>query len=333
MIAIRGATTVESDSAEEIKNSVGELLLKIKEKNALDNDDIICILFSNTQDLKSYYPAKAARESGFFSCALYSSVEPDIEGSLEKCIRVMLLVEKDIKPEHVYLKKAAALRKDLSKKLNIAVDGPAGSGKSTVSDIVAHKLNILHLDTGAMYRACALACFERGIEAVKDIDKLMETIDIGVEYVDGHQRTLLFGKDVSDKIRTPQISMSASKVSAVKSVRDKMVELQRVIAQKNSCILDGRDIGTNVLPNTEFKYYLSASAEVRANRRMLENQQKGIKQDFSEVLREIKQRDKQDMEREYAPLRVADGALKIDTDSYSADEVAELIIKNIQSRI
>lgn len=333
MIAIRGATTVENDSPDEIKKSVGDLLLKIKARNSLKNTDIIFILFSNTEDLKSYYPAKAAREAGFYSCALFSSLEPDIMGSLQKCIRVMLLVDRDIKPEHVYLNKAAALRKDLSKKLNIAVDGPAGSGKSTVSDIVAKKLNLLHLDTGAMYRACALACEVKGIYETKDIDKFIQDVDINIEYKDGKQLTLLDGVDVSDKIRTPQISLLASKISAVKSVREKMVELQRVIARNNSCILDGRDIGTNVLPNTEFKFYLSASDEVRANRRMLENRQKGINSDISEVLRDIKQRDKQDMEREFAPLRMAADAINIDTGNLSAEEVADLIIKNVQSRI
>ena len=158
MKAIRGATTVNVDCAEEIKESVKELLGEIKALNKLKNEEIICIMFSNTADIKSYYPAKAARECGFVNCALFSSLEPEIDGALKMCIRVMLLIEKDILPKHIYLNEAINLRKDISQLLNIAIDGPAGSGKSTVARAIAKKLNILCLDTGAMYRACALKC-------------------------------------------------------------------------------------------------------------------------------------------------------------------------------
>ena len=157
MKAIRGATTVEKDEAENIKQRVKELLTEIKNANNLNEDNMIFILFSNTADIRSFYPAKAAREAGFFSCALYSSLEPEIENSLNKCIRVMVLADISTKPKHIYLHNAAALRKDLTT-INIAVDGPAGSGKSTVSELIAKRLNILHLDTGATYRAVALAC-------------------------------------------------------------------------------------------------------------------------------------------------------------------------------
>lgn len=335
MKAIRGATTVEKDTAEEIKQSVSELLSNIKEANCLVDEDIICIMFSNTADLHSYYPAKAAREAGFISSPLFSSLEPEINGALEKCIRVMLLAEIETAPKHVYLKGAANLRKDISGKLNIAIDGPAGSGKSTIAKILAKRFDILYLDTGAMYRACALACV-RGSVDCNDGEKVknqLSRVKISVKYVNGAQKTLLDGEDVSDKIRTPEISMLASTVSAHEYVRVSMVNLQREIAKQNSCVLDGRDIGTNVLPDAEFKFFLTASPEVRAERRAKENASKGINQPFEEVLKEILKRDEQDKTRKIAPLLKAEDAVEVDTSYMKIDEVAELILKNIQGRI
>ena len=335
MKAIRGATTVDNDTAEEIKKSVSDLLINIMESNELSYEDVICLMFSNTSDLRSYYPAKAAREAGFISCALFSSAEPEIEGSLKKCIRVMLLTEKDVAPRHVYLNGARNLRKDISGKLNIAIDGPAGSGKSTISKILAKRFDILYLDTGAMYRACALACVRNSIDC-KDgvkVKNLLEKTEISVKYQNGSQITMLNNEDVSDQIRTPEISMLASTVSAHEYVRGKMVELQREIAKQNSCVLDGRDIGTNVLPDAEFKFFLTAQPEVRAQRRAKENEAKGINQPFEEVLNEIILRDKQDKTRKIAPLLKADDAVEVDTSFMSIDEVADAIIKNIQGRI
>ena len=335
MKAIRGATTVEKDTAENIKESVKTLLTTIKEENGLTEEDIVCIMFSNTSDLSSFYPAKAAREAGFFNCALYSSLEPDICGSLKKCIRVMVLAEIESAPKHIYLNGAVNLRRDLTKKLNIAIDGPAGSGKSTISKIIAAKLDILYLDTGAMYRAVALACMRNGIKQDDSavIKELLATIKIAVKYENGTQKTLLNGEDVSDKIRTPEISMLASTVSAHECVRTAMVKLQREIAATNSCVLDGRDIGSNVLPNAEHKFYLTASAEVRAERRKKENDDKGIIQPICEVLREIEQRDKQDKTRKIAPLVKASDAYEIDTSNLTIDEVAALILGKVQEKI
>lgn len=335
MKAIRGATTVNSDTAEEIKECVSELLLKIKEKNRLKDEDIVCILFSNTADIHSYYPAKAAREAGFVSCALFSSLEPEINGALQKCIRVMIITESNCCAEHVYLKGAANLRKDLSNKLNIAIDGPAGSGKSTVSKLLAQRFNILYLDTGAMYRACALACHRNGINVADGVSvkKFLDNINITVKYENGAQVTFLNGDDVSDEIRIPEISMLASTVSAHECVRIKMVGLQREIANKNSCVLDGRDIGTNVLPDAEFKFYLTALPEVRACRRTKENESKGINQKFEEVLKEIIRRDEQDRTRKIAPLLKAKDAVEVDTSYMDIDDVVNYITKNIQGRI
>lgn len=335
MKAIRGAITIEEDSPEQIKSAVKELLTEITAKNSLKFGDIICIMFSTTKDIVSYYPAKAARECGYSACALYSSVEPDIIDSLEKCIRVMVLAEIDKPAVHIYLGEAKKLRKDISKIINIALDGPAGSGKSTVSKLVARRLGILYLDTGAMYRAIALKCVENNADycdkdAVKNI---VNKLDLTIDYRDGKQITMLDGEDVGDKIRTPQVSLLASYVSAYSFVRTKMVQLQRRIASKFSCILDGRDIGTNVLPDCEFKFYLTASPEIRAKRRFEENVGKGGNQSFQEVLQDINERDFQDKNRAVAPLKQASDAVVIDTSALSAEEVAEVIITKIQQKI
>lgn len=335
MKAIRGAITVKEDSAEQIKQAVRELLTEITAKNAIKFGEIICIMFSSTQDLTSYYPAKAARECGYSSCALFSSVEPDVVGSLAKCIRVMVLVDNDKQPAHVYLGKAECLRKDITKIINIALDGPAGSGKSTVSKIVAQRLDIMYLDTGAMYRAIALKCVQNNADyCEKDVVKnLVNKLDLSIDYRDGKQITLLDGEDVGEKIRTPQVSLLASYVSAYSFVRTKMVELQRRIASKFSCILDGRDIGTNVLPDCEFKFFLTASPEIRALRRYEESRAKGSAQTLEEVLRDINERDFQDKNRAVAPLKQAADAIVIDTSDMSAEQVAEVIITKIQEKI
>ena len=335
MKAIRGAITISSDTAEEIKENVKLLLNEIVKVNSLSIENVICVMFSNTADIHSYYPAKAAREMGFFNCALFSSLEPEIDGSLPLCIRIMVLAEIDSNPKHIYLKGAANLRKDITKKLNIAIDGPAGSGKSTVSKIISKRFDILYLDTGAMYRACALACLNCKIDcgdesAVMDI---IDSINIDVKYENKMQRTYLNGKDVSEQIRTPEISMLSSIVSAHGSIRTKMVELQRKIASENSCVLDGRDIGTNVLPSAEFKFFLTASPEIRANRRLAENKTKGFNQSFDEVLKEIKARDEQDSHRKIAPLVKAEDAKEINTDTLSVEEVADIICSSIQGKI
>jgi len=335
MKAIRGATTVEIDGAEQIRERVKELLVEIKNKNGIETEDIICIMFSSTADIRSFYPAKAAREAGFANCALYSSVEPDIDKSLKKSIRIMLLAETDAKPVPVYLHGAAALRKDLAQIINIALDGPAGSGKSTISKIIAKNMDILCLDTGAMYRACALKCANEGVSCTDEaaVKPLMDKLNLEVKYEGGIQHTYLDGKDVSQEIRGPQISMQASTVSALKCVREKMVELQRQIARKTSCILDGRDIGTNVLPNAEFKFYLTARPEVRAKRRYEENILKGFSQPYGQILEEIIKRDEQDKNREIAPLRRAKDAILVDSSDMSIQEVAEFIQNKIQEKI
>lgn len=335
MRAIRGATTVSEDEPTLIKQSVKELLNAIMQSNGLCTEQIICIMFSSTADLKSFYPAKAAREAGFTNCALYSSLEPEINGAVEKCIRVMLLADGDFRPEHIYLNGAKNLRRDITSVFNVAVDGPAGSGKSTVCKLAAKRLGILYLDTGAMYRAIAYKCVkDRKDYGDKDVVKhIINRLNLKVEYKNGKQLTLLDGEDVSELIRTPQVSMLASYISAYSFVRTKMVSLQREIAKSNSCILDGRDIGTNVLPDCKFKFYLNASPEVRAKRRFEEDKSKGVNCDFEQVLKEINERDFQDKNRAVAPLKKAKDAIEIDTSDMSIDEVVNEIISKIQEKI
>ena len=335
MKAIRGATTLVADTAEEVRSKVNELLVQIAQINNIAARDIICIMLSSTSDIHSIYPAKAAREAGFSSCPLYSSLEPDIDGSLALCVRVMLFVETDKPVKHVYLHKARSLRKDISSVLNIAIDGPAGSGKSTVASIIASKLDILSLDTGAMYRATALKCIKSGVDyAEKDqVRHMVESINLRVEYKDGKQLTLLDGEDVSGEIRTAQISMLSSYVSSYPFVRNKMVEIQRRIASEVSCVLDGRDIGTNVLPDCPFKFFLTATPEVRAQRRFEQDKIKGTSQTYEQILEEINERDKQDKNRAVAPLKCAQDAIVIDTSYMTVEQVVAQILAKIQEKI
>lgn len=334
MKAIRGATTVAADTPEEIRGAVSELLAEIQRSNELEKDDIICILFSNTADIRSFYPAKAAREAGFSRTALYSSLEPEIEGALPLCIRVLLFAENCYSVRHIYLRGAAGLRKDLVK-FAVAIDGPSGSGKSTVAKLLAKEYDVLYLDTGAMYRACALAARDAGITAFgeENVRPIMDRLDLKVIYKDGTQHTILSGRDVSEEIRRPEISMAASAISALGCVREKMVEMQRSIADEQSCILDGRDIGTTVLPDAPFKFFVTASAEVRARRRCEELKQKGFSVDYMQILKEIEERDKNDSTRRFSPLRKAEDAVYIDTSEMSIGEVVAEIKKEIQKKV
>ncbi len=335
MIVIRGATTIPCDGKDEIRKAVGELLEQIESRNSLKRDEFVSLVFSSTSDIHSYYPAKAAREAGFTSCSLFSAQEPEIDGGLPLCIRCMLFVEKNISPVHVYLRGAKVLRKDIAGKINIAIDGPAGSGKSTVAKRIAKDYNILYLDTGAMYRACALKVLEAGVcpEDEAAIVDLMKDVRLDVVYENGMQKTLLDGRDVSEEIRKNPVSMASSTVSKHASVRMRLVEKQREIAGKMSCVLDGRDIGTYVLPDADFKFYLTASPDVRAKRRYEELKSRGAEVEFGQLKEEIMRRDEQDMNRSFAPLKQAEDAVLIDTSQMTADEVVGTIERIMQEKI
>lgn len=335
MIVIRGATTIKEDTPDEIRTAVKELLEQIEKRNMISRGEIVSIVFSSTSDIHSYYPAKAAREAGFEGASLFSAQEPDIDGGLKLCIRTMIFLEKNINPRHVYLRGAKVLRKDLAEKINVAIDGPAGSGKSTIAKALANDYKILYLDTGAMYRACALKALEKGIDITieRQVEELLCSLTLEVKYENGTQKTLLDGADVSDKIRAPEISMAASIVSRYPFVRLKMAEKQREIASDMSCVLDGRDIGTFVLPTADFKFFLTASPEVRAERRKKELEARGYTIDFEKLKEEIIARDNQDMNREIAPLKQAEDAVLIDTSNMSIEEVLQTIKKKIQEKI
>lgn len=337
MTIIRGATTVAKDCKEEITLAVKQLLDEIFTVNALQKEEISGFLFSLTTDIHSYHPAKAARECGYDYAPLFAAIEPDIDGALKLCIRLMLFTElsDNRKIKHVYQKGAKILRKDISEVYNIALDGPAGSGKSTVAKILAKDYNILYLDTGAMYRACALKALRLGIDT-KDgtaVGKMLPQLNVKVEYLGGTQHTILDGEDVSSAIRENAVSMAASNISAHPSVRVKMVEMQREIAKSMSCVLDGRDIGSTVLPDAKYKFFITADSKVRAMRRFKELAQRGESVDFEILHAEIVARDKQDSEREFSPLICAKDAVVIDTSDMNIEQVVQSIKSTIQSKI
>ena len=212
--------------------------------------------------------------------------------------------------------------------LNIAIDGPSGSGKSTVAKLLSKKLNVLYLDTGAMYRACAVEARNSGVDvnSEAEVNALAEKVCVTVGYSGGEQITYLDGEDVSKTIRENEISLLASKISAYPAIRKKMVEAQREVAKTNDCILDGRDVGTNVLPNAEYKFFVTASIGVRAERRRKELTERGEKVDFETLKKEMEQRDYQDTHREISPLKQAKDAILIDTSKLSIDEVLNKIL-------
>lgn len=216
----------------------------------------------------------------------------------------------------------------MDKIFQIALDGPSGSGKSTVAKRLSQNLNILYLDTGAMYRATALKALSLNIDTfdAEKVATFIDDINLEIKYIDGAQHTFLDGEDVSDKIREPHVSMAASNISSLKCVRLKMVEMQRKIASKMSCVLDGRDIGSYVLPNADFKFYLTASVDVRADRRYKELTLKGHKVNFEELKAEIEQRDYNDKNRDFSPLTKADDAIEIDTSFMTIDQVINKVL-------
>lgn len=216
--------------------------------------------------------------------------------------------------------------------LNIAIDGPAGAGKSTVAKEIARRKQILYLDTGAMYRAMGLKAVESGIDPTdrERVIPMAENTQIDIRYENGAQSVWLDGENVNGKIRTNEISRAASDISAIPEVRLKLVELQRDIARRNDVVMDGRDIGTYVLPDANKKFYVTASAEARAHRRYLELVERGIADaDEAELLRQINERDYNDSHRTFAPLKQADDAVFVDTTAMSIQECVEFVLEKI----
>lgn len=219
--------------------------------------------------------------------------------------------------------------------VNVAVDGPAGAGKSTISRAAAKELGFIYVDTGALYRAVGVYALRHGI-CTKDavnIEKALKDIKVELKFVGDVQHVFLNGEDVSTEIRTPNASMAASDVSAIPCVRAFLFDLQRDIAKNNNCLMDGRDIGTVVLPDAKIKIFLTASAEERAKRRYKELTEKGAKDTYEEVLSDLQKRDYQDSHREIAPLKPAEDSIIVDTSDYSFNEAKNKIVNIIKERI
>lgn len=220
------------------------------------------------------------------------------------------------------------------KNIRVAIDGPAGAGKSTVSRTAAEKFGLIYVDTGAMYRACAVYAIENGIEINEEaITPHLDEINIDLSYNEKGQRIFLNGKDVSERIRQADATAGSSAIAVIPSVRLKLVELQRKIAESKAVIMDGRDIGTYVLPDAELKIYLTASVEERAKRRFAEMREKGMECDLKQVEEDIAKRDENDSNRAFAPLRRAEDAILIDSSAMSYDEVCREVYKLIEKII
>ncbi len=218
--------------------------------------------------------------------------------------------------------------------INVAIDGPAGAGKSTIAKAAAKELGFIYVDTGALYRTIALACVRADvIDNDDDIIALLDKITVELKYVDGVQAVYLDGEDVSAFIRTPEISMGASRVSAIPAVRAYLLDLQRNIARENSVIMDGRDIATVVLPNAEVKIFLFASPECRAQRRYKELIEKGEDVKYDDVLADVNERDYNDSHREIAPLKPSEESVMADTSELDLEQSIQLIIDIIKEKM
>ena len=342
--SIRGATTVEINDKAEILQAAKELINHILTANQLDIHQIINMTFTCTRDLDQVYPAAAARELGIVNAALMCVSELHVEGSLPMCIRVMITAETDVSQtavKHIYLRNAKSLRPDITDTVKheyfqIAIDGPSGVGKSTVARLCADKLGFSYIDTGAMYRAFAYYCMQKGIDLTdeSEIDKIVKTIPIEVKFINnGVQTIYLDSSPVSDELRTQEVAAGTFKIAAVASVREKLVSMQRELVRSANVIMDGRDIGTVVLKDSPLKIYLDASVEVRAARRISELESLGHSSDYESVLAAVKDRDYEDMNRAQDPLRKADDAIEIICDNMSADEVCAVICALARKRI
>lgn len=220
--------------------------------------------------------------------------------------------------------------------INVAIDGPAGAGKSTIAKRASKELGFIYVDTGALYRTVALNALRNGVADTKNPDEVIPTlkdVKVSLKFVDGEQHVFLGDEDVSTAIRQNEVSMAASNVSSIPEVRAFLFDLQRDIAKNNDCIMDGRDIGTVVLPDAKIKIFLTASAEARADRRFKELQEKGQDVPYETILKEIKERDYQDMNRETAPLKQAEDAVLVDTTTLNLEESIEHMIKTIKERL
>ena len=216
----------------------------------------------------------------------------------------------------------------------IALDGPAGAGKSTIAKIIAKRLGLPYLDTGAMYRAMALCALSEGVSLTdaEKVDELLSRTDIRVVYEADGQHVLVNGADVTCRLREEEIGKGASLISKLRCVRDKLAGMQRDIAHETHAVLDGREIGTFVIPETPYKFYITATAEERALRRVRQLEEKGEKPDFELILKDIEARDYQDSHRDYAPLKQAEDAVFIDTTNMTIDEAVDAVLQALEAK-
>ena len=219
--------------------------------------------------------------------------------------------------------------------MNVAIDGPAGAGKSTIAKKVAAKMEYIYVDTGAMYRSLALYFIRKGIDKDDEakISEAVKECDVTIGYEDGQQQVILNGENVTGLIRTEDVGNMASSSSTYKAVRAKLLDLQRKLASENDVIMDGRDIGTVILPNAQAKIFLTASVDTRANRRYKELKDKGESPDLDKIKKDIEERDYRDSHRDEAPLKQADDAVLVDTSDMSIEEVTDRLIEIIKSKI
>ena len=219
--------------------------------------------------------------------------------------------------------------------INVAIDGPAGAGKSTVARAAAQKLGYIYVDTGALYRAVGVYCLRKGIETTdaEKVGSILNEITVELKFIEGVQHVFLNGDDVSTEIRLPEASMAASNVSAIPAVRAFLFDLQRDIATKNNCIMDGRDIGTVVLPNAQVKIFLTADDTERAMRRFKELQEKGSTVTYQEVLDDLRVRDYNDSHREIAPLKPAEDSVIVNTTNYTLEESINKIVEAVEEKL
>lgn len=220
--------------------------------------------------------------------------------------------------------------------INVAIDGPSGAGKSSIARTVSSKLGFLYIDTGAMFRSLALKALSLGIDIATGaarLEAMLSSTDLSIKLIDGTQHMIVDGADITDLIRTPEVSKAASDIATISFVREWLLDRERALAMENNCIMDGRDIGTAVLPDADVKIFLTASPEARAERRLKELREKGIDVSFDKLLEDMKYRDKQDSMREVAPLKQADDAVLVDTTDKNFDESVEAIYSIIKKVI
>ncbi|MFI3230736.1 MAG: (d)CMP kinase [bacterium] len=353
--SIRGAITIEHNTKTDILKNTEVLLLEMIEQNNLKIDSIINIMFTATKDITKAYPAIATRNIGIVDCPIMCVQELDIENSLPMCIRVMFTITSidDIKPNHIYLKDARKLRPDLfnilsDKKFAVAIDGPAGTGKSTVAKIISKELNFIYIDTGALYRGITYYCLSNNLDIMSEesIKGHLANINLAIKFENTKPQIYLNNNNITQNIRTEEISQKTSIVAQYKSVRDKLLDLQRNIAKYNNVIMDGRDIGTNILPSADVKIYLDADSHTRAVRRYNQLEGERLKDSSTyvsksttdleitlvQIEKSIVERDFNDKNRDIAPLKIAGDATLINTTNLSIDEVCEKIILLIKQK-